>query len=317
MSVILVVYRDSPNLRLALERLSAQTAAPLLECLLVTPSKVGMDWVPPVLQHVRWQIVEGGSVRSAGAAKAAGVAAASAPLVAFLEDHSYPVQAWAESLIRAHEDGDFAAVGSVVLNANPGSSASWGCFLVYYGQYMWAKPQEQLEHLPANHTCYRRDLLLDYGQRLPDLLEVEIMLHRDLLARGHRLCQEPTARAYHLNHSRLGPTLEEYFLASRVFAAERAHGWSVLRRVFYAFGSPLLPFLRPKRILSDAGHAGLQWRVLLKAMVPVLLTLTAGAAGEMIGYAAGVGRAKEGLRRFESERDRFFSPGDLELARMR
>jgi len=316
MSVVLVAYRDSANLRLVLERLRTQTVAPLLECLLVTPSGVQMDWVPGVLQHVRWKVVEVGTTKSAGVFKAAGVAAAGTPWVAFLEDHSYPEQRWAESLLAVHESGDFAAVGPVVLNANPASSASWGCFLVYYGQYMRARPQERLEHLPANHSCYRRDVLLDYGDRLPDLLEAEIMLHRDLLARGHRLFQEPAARAYHLNHSRLGPTLKEYFLASRVFAAERASDWGFLRRALYAFGSPLLPLIRLVRILADARHAGLQRRVWLKAVAPVVLTLTAGAAGEMIGYAAGSGRAKGDLQRFESERSRIFSPGDLEPARM-
>jgi GT2 family glycosyltransferase len=316
MSVVLVVYRDSENLRLALERLIAQTAVSLLECVLVTPSKTKMDWVPSFLQSIRWQLVEVGSIKSAGTAKAAGVAAASAPLVCFLEDHSYPDPSWAESLIRAHENGEFAAVGPVVLNANPGTGASWGCFLVYYGQYMWARPQEQLEHLPANHSCYRRALLLDYGQRLPDLLEAEIMIHRDLLARGYRLFQEPSALTYHLNHSRLGPTIEEYFLASRVFAAERASGWGVMRRMLYAVGSPLLLLIRSARILSDVRHAGLQHRVLVKAIAPVLSTIAAGAAGEMVGYAAGAGRAKEGLQRFESRRHRVFTPGDLKLARM-
>ena len=313
---MLVVYRDSENLRLALERLIAQTAVSLLECVLVTPSKTKMDWIPSLLQSMRWQLVEIDSIKSAGMAKATGVAAASGPLVCFLEDHSYPDPSWAESLIRAHENGEFAAVGPVVLNANPGTGASWGCFLVYYGQYMWARPQEQLKHLPANHSCYRRALLLDYGKRLPDLLEAEIVIHRDLLARGYRLFQEPSARTYHLNHSRLRPTIEEYFWASRVFAAERASGWGALRRMLYAVGSPLLPLIRSARILSDVRHARLQRRVWVNAIAATLSTLSAGAAGEMVGYAVGAGQAKERLQRFESQRDRVFTPGDLELARM-
>ena len=316
MSVVLVVYRDSENLRLVLKRLIAQTAVSVLECVLITTSRAKTDWVPSFLQSMRWQVVEVGSIRSAGTAKAAGVAAASAPLVCFLEDHSYPDPLWAESLLRAHENGDFAAVGPVVLNANPGTGASWGCFLVYYGQYMWARPEEQLGHLPANHSCYRRALLLDYGQRLPDLLEAEIVIHHDLLGRGFRLFQESSARTYHLNHSRLGPAVEEYFFASRVFAAERASGWGFMRRMLYAVGSPLLPLVRSVRILSDVHHAGLRRRVLVKAIPAALSTLAAGAVGEMVGYAAGAGRAKERLQRFESRRNRVFSPGDLELARM-
>ncbi len=233
----------------------------------------------------------------------------------FLEDHSYPDPLWAESLIRAHENGEFAAVGPVILNANPSTGASWGCFLVYYGHYMWARPQEQLEHLPANHSCYRRGLLLDYGQRLPGLLEAEIVIHHDLLARGYRLFQEPSARTYHLNHSRLGPSFEEYFLASRVFADVRASGWGIKRRMLYTTGSPLLPLIRCVRILSDVRRAGLQGRILVKAIAAVLAILVAGASGEMIGYATGAGRAKERLQRFESQRDRVFTPGDLEQAR--
>jgi hypothetical protein len=86
--------------------------------------------------------------------------------------------------------------------------------------------------------------------------------------------------------------------------------------MLYAVGSPLLPLIRSARILSDVRHAGLQHRVLVKAIAAVLSTLAAGAAGEMVGYAAGAGRAKEGLQRFESHRDRVFTPSDLELAKM-
>jgi hypothetical protein len=229
-----------------------------------------------------------------------------------MEDHSYPETGWAEAMMRAHREEDYAVVGPVVLNANPTTAASWGCFLVYYGAYMWQRPREEVRHLAANQSCYRRDVLMEYGARLPDMLQAECVLHADLLARGYRLLQEPTARVFHLNYSRLWPTLHEYFLASRVFAAERAAGWGMVRRAVYLAGSPLLPLIRPRRILQDARRARLGGNVLLRAIGPVMLTLGAGAAGEMLGYALGRGGAEGCLLEFERARDGAFTRRDLE-----
>jgi hypothetical protein len=232
--------------------------------------------------------------------------------VAFLEDHSFPEKTCAENLIEAHRRDDFAVVGPVMGNANPISGVSWGCFLVYYGAYMWARPANEVRHLPGNQSCYRRDLLLEYGSRLADVLEAEAVLHEDLLAKGHRLGQEPSAKVYHLNYSRMGPVLWEYFLASRVFAAERVSRWGFIRRAVYTVGSPLLPLIRLPRILRDARRAELGRSVLRRALATVLLTLCAGAAGELLGYALGAGRTKEELVQYERERTSAFPTRDLE-----
>ncbi len=317
LSVILVVQRDSELLRRVLRDLQKQSVASRLECVLVTRSATDLTDVSKDALGGALSVrsVEAGHVNTEGGAKAAGVSAARAPLVAFLEDHTFPDPTWAENLLQAHRRDEFAVVGPVVHNANPTSGASWGCFLVYYGPYTWARAESEIEHLPANHSSYRRDLLLDYGSRLPDMLEAEAILHQDLLARGHRLFQEPSAKVYHLNYSRLGPSLREYFLASRVFAARRAVGWGGLRRAVYTLGSPILPLLRPLRVFRYARSAGLERSVVWRAMLTILLTFSAGAAGEMLGYGVGAGRAEEKLLQFEAERDKVFSPRDLEEAR--
>jgi hypothetical protein len=284
-----------------------------MECVLVASSRKDVGKAAEGLKGLQSsKIVEVGTMRSEGEAKAAGVREAGAPLVAFLEDHSFPEKTCAEHFIEAHGREGFAVVGPVMRNANPISGVSWGCFLVYYGTYIWARPEREIRHLPANQSCYRRDLLLEYGSRLADMLEAEAVLHQDLLARGHRLAQEPSARVYHLNVSRQGPVSKEYFLASRVFAAERASGWGFLRRAVYAIGSPLLPLIRTPRIFRDARRAELDRSVLRGALASVLLTLCAGAAGEMLGYALGAGHTRQKLLQNESERTSTFSARDLE-----
>jgi hypothetical protein len=313
LSVILLVHEDSECVREVLRRVYEQSVSSQMECVLVTPSREDLGSAPETLKGLLWStIVEVGRFRSEGEAKAAGVRAARAPLVEFLEDHSFPEKSCAEHLIEAHRRDDFAVVGPVMGNANPISRVSWGCFLVYYGAYMWARPANEVRHLPANQSCYQRDLLLEYGTRLADMLEAETVLHQDLLAKGYRLGQEPSARVYHLNVPRMGPVLNEYFLASRVFAAERACGWGFIRRAVYTVGSPLLPLIRLPRILRDARCADLDRGILRRALATVLLTLCAGAAGEMLGYGLGAGRAKDKLVQSEGERAAAFSTRDLE-----
>jgi len=315
MSVVIIAYNDSASLRLVFERLQLQTVAQMLECVLVTADSETADVLRRNLHGLAGiQTVVMSTIGSAGCAKAAGIAAATAPLVAFLEDHSLPEDNWAESLMKAHES-DLAAVGPLVQNANPETGASWGCFLVYYGHYMFVRPTNALNHLPANHSCYRRHLLLEYGSRLPDLLEAEFVLHEDLLARGLRIFQEPSARVHHLNHSRLGPSMEEYLFSSRVFAAARATKWKISKRMLYVFGSPLLPLVRSFRIMRDILKTGLSIRIVAKGLPAALLILCSGAAGEMMGYAFGPGRAKMSLKSFETRRPQIISERDLSQAR--
>ena len=215
MSVIVVAEDYSECLRWTLDHLRAQTIASELECILVTRSKGGWALAQDTgrgLQALR--VVDDGAMHDAGNAKAAGARAANAPLVAFIEDHSYPDPGWAEALVKAYARAPLAAVGSVVLNANPVSHTSWGCFLVYYGMYMQAQTPEQTRHLPGNQSSYRKQVLLGYGPRLPEMLQAEITLHAELRAGGMLLHQEPGAKVFHLNYSRIRPAAKEYYLAS-------------------------------------------------------------------------------------------------------
>jgi len=313
LSVVMLGYCSSENFLMALDHLRSQTVSTLLEFIIVTRSRKELNWAPSNLEGFsNYKILEIGKFESEGAAKAAGVMAASAPLVAFTEDHSYPDPLWAEALINAHYKGNFAVVGSVMLNANPHSNISWGSFLVLYSPWMAARPQEEVKHLPGNHSCYKRELLLSYCSRLSEMLEAESVLQWDLFNKGHHLYQEPMARVYHLNYSRLGPILSEYYLYSRIFAANRTHGWNGIRRMLYALGSPILPMIRLRRILKDVNRARLSMGMTLRALVPLFLTLCAGSVGELSGYAFGAGKAHEGLLGVMSKRHLFYAPRDLQ-----
>ncbi len=156
-----------------------------------------------------------------GEYKKVGVARATAPLIMFLEDYSYPEATCLESIIHIHRENNYAAVGPVIANPNPTTGVSWGCYLVFYGQWGYAKPAECSEHLPANQSCYTRKILVENEEGLADKLKAESVFHWELISQGHRLKLTQSARVYYLNTSLVSRLLVEYFLNSRIFAANR------------------------------------------------------------------------------------------------
>jgi len=316
LSVIVIVRELSENFLLLLEFLQAQTMASALELVLVLSSKEKIE-----LSSIKGsgffdlKTVLLKDISDVGQAKAAGVEAADSKLIVFMEDHSYPAPDWASVLIRTHQQNDVAAVGPVILNANPASAVSWGCYLCFYSDWMVEKTQENACHLPGNQTSYRKDILLAYEFNLADMLRSESLLHWDLTSKGKRLHLESTAQVYHLNFSRLSPVLTEYFFASRVFAAGRSEAWSAMRRAIFFFGSPLLPFLRTFRVLKRLLQASLSIKIIFKALIPLFSSFAISAIGEACGYAAGPGTALIRLENIEKNRCNYLTAQDLEAVK--
>lgn len=315
LSAVMVVYARSRLVPLVLENLALQTIAPAMEIILVTTTREELCHpVGDIHRFCSLKIVEAGDIRKTGLAKALGVAAAQAPLVMFLEDHSFPEPGCAEALVVRHQTQPLAAVGPVMLNANPASAVSWGTFLVFYGQWFGNNLPTEVHHLPANHSCYRHEILMAYGSQLADMLEVESVLHWDLITRGEHLYLDPAARVYHLNYSSVAPLLKEYFYASRVFAANRAALWGAGQRTVYALGSALLPLIRWRRVAKQAALSRLASDLLVRSSPALFLNLCAGAAGELLGYLLGTGRSAECLARFEKMERRQYPQADVKAA---
>jgi hypothetical protein len=235
-------------------------------------------------------------------ARAEGVRAASAPVVVFGETHSFPEPGWAEALLEAHR-GPWAAVGPVMLNANPRTAISRANLLVDFGPWVDRREAGPMPDLPGHNTAYKRDLLLARGPRLGELLASETLLNLELSKAGHRLYFQPAARTRHLNLTGVFWLLER-FDHDRLWAVTRARRWSWLRRLLYVAGAPLIPAVRLKRVLPEVRRTGGGRD--LPLLVMVVLGLVAGALGELAGYA--VRRAGSSARRMhdvELHRERY------------
>jgi len=310
LSVILPTSNGFATISRTVRALHAQTIRDRLELVIVAPSESitierGLTEGFAGVRVIAFRNVTSSSNR----ARVAGIRVAGAPIVALAEDHSFPEPRWAEALLAAHAEGKWAAVGPVVCNANPATAVSWANILIEYAPWLEPAQRGEVAHLPGHNSSYRRDLLLEYGEKLDALMESETVMHWDLIRRGHRLLIEPAARTHHLNFSKLSSCVTLRFNVGRQFASMRSTQWPFPKRLMYAVAAPLIPAVRLRRIgtlLIRRGRIGLMLRI-LPVLVPALLV---DGFGELVGYTAGPGSSPSILGGIEFDRRRVLSGND-------
>jgi hypothetical protein len=222
LSVVIFTPDTFETIRHTIRHLQQQTVCDRLELLIAAPSRDAVQLVESEMEpFLRWEVVEVGPVEHLAAAKIGAIQRASAPVIAFAEDHSYPDSGWAAALIEAHKAG-WSAVGPAMGNANPDCALSWAGLFLSFGPWVEPVAAGPVTGLPWHNTSYPRDLLLGYGERLVSMLTVESLLQADMLARGYSLYLNPAARTQHLNMTRPSSFLAEQFHGARAYAAYRA-----------------------------------------------------------------------------------------------
>jgi len=226
-------------------------------------------------------------------ARAEGVRRANAPIVAFLDEHSFAMAGWAEGLIRAHQ-GPWAGVGGEIFNGTCAQGFSDPIYLMGHGSWMPPAQRGEAELLPSHDTCYKRDIILKYGDDLAELLMAEPVLMRKLRQDGHRLFTEPDVKSMH-GYTVNPMTLVAFYAWSRCFAASRAKvfGWSRVRRLVIGLLSPLLPFARAGRLFLYLLRKRPSTLPTYLVGLPIILLAQTGAAiGEGLGLLFGLGSAE-------------------------
>jgi hypothetical protein len=285
------------------ERLSAQSVAEEIELVVVCPaaSQLGdYDQLGPV----RITVVEH-PLLPLGEARAAGVRAAAATVVAIGETHTYPAPGWGEHLLAAHE-GPWAAVVPAITNANPeGGAASWSTFLIDYGRWAFGEEAREIDDPPSYNASFKKAHLLELGDDLGRLLEPGDELPHELRKRGHRSYYEPRARIEHLNLTRRGAWHYERFLGGRLLGSARRAHWPMARTLLYVAGSPLIPVISLARTRHALAAAGRNGGLPAHTGTAVVLACVLFGIGELVGYVAGEGRAEADMLEYELHKVRY------------
>lgn len=291
-SVVLGVTGTFERIDTTMRHLRAQTIRDRMELLIVAPADVRFRIPPGAAEGLHCcRLIELASWSTLSGAKGEAIHAATAPLVAFAEDHSFPEPGWAEALVAAGERG-CAGVGVQMYNANPWGMLSWAAMFIHFGGAVEPEGTGETSYTSASHnTAYDREALLSLGGALPRLMQAEVFLQEALRARGYRMYREPAARTRHVNTTRLRPWLLHHFVGGRLYGGLRAElgGWSLGRRLVYAAGSPIVPPLRTRRVVREIRRTSHGSFLLPRVLPAVVLGLCANALGECAGYVLGVG----------------------------
>jgi hypothetical protein len=155
MSVIIVTDRYD-TIRKTISHLRTQTVRDRLEIVIVPRRwrySISMMRYSKTSFRFGWSKL--GPCNLSPGRESPGVRQASAPVVGFVESHSYPSPGWAEALIDAHRQ-PWAAVGPAVNNANPRTMLSWASFLLDYGRWFAPAAAGVIDDLPGHNSSYKR-----------------------------------------------------------------------------------------------------------------------------------------------------------------
>jgi hypothetical protein len=303
LSVVLTTRAGWAPVAATLRCLAAQTVAERIELVLVSFAP-GPPGDPPseVARLAAHRVVSLPGAGSVAEANAAGALASRAPVVAFGEDHSFPLPEWAAALLDRHA-GPWAVVGPLIRNANPRTATSWADFLLGYAPFAEGGGGGEVGASPGHNSSYKRALLERHADELVDAMAAEWLFHGRLRAQGERIFLEPRAITRHVNFAVPHVFLAAKFKAAHSGARVRARDWPRARRLGYCLGSAILPALRLRRLLRDLSPAQ-RATVPLARVLPMLLAgLVVDAAGQAAGFVS---------RTSEPARD-----ADLELERVR
>ena len=308
---MLITPDSFETIRRTVKCLVRQTVCNRVELVIVAPADADIDVDEDLVAPLAGvHIVRMASLTPTGPGRAAGIRGASAPIVAFGEEHCFPSTTWAAALLEAHR-GDVTAVGPAMHNANPDSIVSWADFLIGYGP--WAAPvvRHEPEYLPGHNSSYKRAVLVEYGDALETLMEAETVLMWDLRGKGHRLVLEPAAQTAHTNFGLWSSWLPVMFLNGRAFADTRSAGWPLARRLAFVAASPAIPLVRLGRTLGHARRLGRGMPFLARVVPTLTLGLVLDGIGQMAGYALGAGEAHSKLAAYEWHRMKHTRRGDV------
>lgn len=313
MTVIITTVSGGGSMRVAIEHLKNQTVAGDLEIIILGPTGAWPDGMEENLEgFYGYEIMDVDLDEEPYAAWAEAIGKARAPIVAFGENHAFPEPEWAEALIEAHK-GPWTAVGCAFKNANPGTGNSWAQLYMTYGQYTEPVRSGEVGDLHGHNGSYKRDALLNYGDRLGNMLIRANILHMDLRAKGHRLYMEDRASIYHVNVSKTVSILFDLFYNGWLYTAALAD-YKGLSRFERLKGIIIEPPIIARHFLGTLGsirRAGKSRELLPRALPIIASGLAVHMLGKMYGYVAGYGSAQKHINSYEFDRYKYITAEDI------
>lgn len=280
----------------ALEALAAQCETPACELIVPVDESIAYAALAVRFPQVRFVPVSGTAELSAshdpGIAheaidlrRAAGIAAARAPLVALTDEHARPRADWCAAIIAAHAAAPHAAIGGAVENARD-RALNWALFFMDAGRYQNPLDAGLALFVSDVNVSYKRAALERTRAWQPSYHETG--LHDALRAAGETLwLSRELVVGVDRGAMTLSAALRERFAWARLYAGRRAREVAPHVRAALCVGAPLLALLLLARQARLAFARGRHVRAFARALPLLALLDLTSSLGELAGYLSG------------------------------
>lgn len=286
LSAVVASKRAVPLLDACLAALAPQCAA--LNAQLIVARAGGVATLPSEIRrrYPLMTVVDAPSDSAIPQLRGIGLGAATGELVALTEDHCVPQSNWLAALMRAAEHGA-DVVGGGMGNART-RPVDWAAYFSEYGFFAFTRPPADGEVLITGaNVAYSGRIVEDVGRWAREGAW-ENTIHHRLAADGCRMRFVPNARVDQNLAYKIGAFSLDRYEHGRDYAKVRVERASTGARLRHLMLCPLLPIVLARRLVHAA------WRVdrpaFVRALPITLMFLSAWAAGEASGYAAGLTR---------------------------
>ena len=288
------------TIRFVVEQWRRQTMRHRVELVLVAPSADSVREALSLGDEFYRSVFVENPVTDFAAARVAGIQACSAPFVFIAETHAYPRDENFVQEIVAAFSNTCSWVVPAFGNANSTGVLSWSGFFTDYGRWSDGLPTGKFPDAPIFNCAYRREVLLEFGDRLAPALSQGDELAVTLHARGHCIFMQSEARLDHANVSAPLDWFKERFWTGLMIGSFRAKRWSGVRRLAYVAGSPLIPAVMLRRMLPGILRTAKRLRVPAMTIPTVIVGILIRTFGEVMGYLGfPAGRAIREMHEYE------------------
>ena len=233
-----------------------------------------------------------------GQIRAYAVQQSSAPILAFLEEHTKAQKGWLTAIINAFEAHHLSAATYSFISGNSNNYVARSGHIAEYG--LWSAPASKISSsfLPWNNFILSRSFLMSLDADLDQLFENDTLIYDHIRRTNANYVQINDAVLAHIGHENLLGLLVGSFYGSQLVAHQRvlAGQWNWARRIVYAFSVPLfVPFMRLRRLFSHYLNTSQPlWR-LIEALPIILLLYFTGSVAEGLGYLTFSEKALDGF----------------------
>lgn len=288
-SVVIASKVGAPFIDACLRSIEEEAQALDAEVIVVAAGE--QDYAARIASDYPWvKVVHAPDLKKVPALRCRGIEKASGELLCIIEEHCSAAPGWLRLAVKGHGRGEYAAVGGPVVDDDYDRLRDWVTYFCEYNSAMPPVPAGDTDSLNDANIAYRRQVLLNHIELLPDGYW-PMTLHPTLLAEGVKLLSVPDMVVHHLGPWNFGYYLHQRFLFSRAFGGVRAQSETAGRRLAYLIGAPLIPVMllaRMTRSVWDKRCRVKQFVLTLPLIVVALIVLV---AGEWVGYLLGPGDA--------------------------